>query len=134
MIMERITKLRTVLIAEDTPDLLKLVTRWLEKTGYDVIAASDGQMALDLIRERLPHVVVLDIVMPKLSGVEVLRELRADPRSAAIPVILMSAGFSREVDAAGIPIGADDFVAKPFSAGELRQRLEQQFARIESRS
>ncbi|WP_165067071.1 response regulator [Marisediminicola senii] len=125
---------RTVLVADDTADLLTLVTRWLVKAGYDVIAASDGRMALDLIRERSPQVVVLDIVMPKLSGVDVLHELRADPNLAAIPVILMSAGFQGEVDAAGVPIGADSFVAKPFAAVELRERLEQQFARIESRA
>jgi len=77
---------RTVLVADDDPDLLLLMTRRLSKAGYHVIGATDGQQALDLVEQFLPQMAVLDVVMPKLTGIEVLVRLRADPATHNIAI------------------------------------------------
>ena len=118
---------RTILVADDDPDLLMLVDRRLTRAGYTVIAARDGQEALDLIAEHSPRLAVLDVMMPKHTGIEVLERLRADPATATLPVILMSAGFTGDRTQSGVPVGADDFVSKPFRSGELRERIDALF-------
>lgn len=118
---------RTILVADDDPDLLMLVDRRLSRAGYTVISARDGQEALDLIAEFSPRMAVLDVMMPKHSGIEVLERLRADPATETLPVILMSAGFTGDRTQSGVPVGADDFVSKPFRPGELRERIDALF-------
>lgn len=118
-----------VLVADDDPDLLHLIQRRLSKAGYRVICASDGQEALDLVAEHRPDMAVLDVVMPKLTGTEVLERLRADSTTAEMLIILISANFRGVVDDRGRPPGADDYVPKPFGAGELRNRVEVLFNR-----
>src|SRR5689334_19848865 len=82
---------QTVLVVDDEPHLLRLVQFRLEREGYDVVTASDGQSALDSVFEHRPDVCLLDVVMPRRSGLEVLQELRADERSAALKVIMLTA-------------------------------------------
>ena len=108
---------RTVLVADDDPDLLLLMTRRLSKAGYHVIGASDGQQALDLVEQFLPQMVVLDVLMPKLTGIEVLVRLRSDPATHNMLIMLISAGFKGTIDEAGTPAGADVYFRKPFSTG-----------------
>lgn len=118
-----------VLVADDEPDILDLVRFRLEREGLEVLAARDGREALDLAREHRPAVSVLDVMMPKLSGLEVLARLRNDPETAHLRVIMLTAR-SQEADVDdGFDTGADDYIIKPFSPHELRQRVRAQLAR-----
>ena len=117
---ERATR---VLVADDEPHLLRLVKFRLEREGYEVLTASDGDAALRMAREELPDLCVLDVMMPKRSGFDVLRELREDESCSGMKVIMLTArAHDRDVDA-GFSLGADDYVTKPFSPQELRVRI-----------
>ena len=120
---------QTVLVADDDPDLLDLIHRRLTRAGYRVILAADGQEALDLAQEHQPDMAVLDVTMPKMSGTEVLARLRADSTTSSMLIILISANFRGARDDRGRPEGADDYIPKPFGAGELRNRVEVLFDR-----
>lgn len=119
----------TVLVADDEQDIIDLVRFRLEHDGYLVISAHDGEAALELARVKHPDLCILDVVMPKLSGLEVLAQLRADPATASTRVILLTArGQDADVDR-GFELGAHDYVTKPFSRRELRQRVRAQLTR-----
>jgi DNA-binding response OmpR family regulator len=120
---------KTVLIADDDEDILNLVRFRLERDGLRVLLAHDGQQALQTARDERPDLCVLDVMMPKLSGLEVLAQLRRDPDTAAMPVIMLTArAHEADVDA-GFDGGANDYVIKPFSPQELRQRVRAQLSR-----
>jgi DNA-binding response OmpR family regulator len=119
----------TVLVADDDRDVLNLVRFRLEREGVRVITASDGHEALETARAELPDVCVLDVMMPKLNGFEVLKELRENEATASIRVILLTArSGDSDVDQA-FDVGADDYVTKPFNPQELRQRVRAQLSR-----
>jgi DNA-binding response OmpR family regulator len=113
-----------VLAADDDDDILELVAFRLERSGYTVIVAHDGEEALELaVRER-PDLAVLDVMMPKLDGFEVTRRLRAEEATSRMPIILLTAR-SQDADVQqGFDAGADDYVRKPFSPDELRVRVQ----------
>ena len=113
-----------VLVADDDPDILSLIALRLERSGYDVLAAEDGRQALTTALERVPDVAVLDVTMPKLDGYEVTKLLRDDARTRHMPVILLTARVQESDIARGIEAGADDYVTKPFSTQELRDRVQ----------
>jgi two-component system, OmpR family, phosphate regulon response regulator PhoB len=117
-------RIPVLLIADDDEDILMLVQLRLARSGFEVIVARDGQEALDLARERRPDLAVLDWMMPRLSGVEVLRAIRAGADTAGIPVIMLTARASEADVQEGIAAGADDYVAKPFSPQELAGRVQ----------
>ena len=122
-------KQATVLVADDDRDVLNLVRFRLEREGVRVLTASDGEAALQLAREEVPELCVLDVMMPKLSGFEVLKLLREDGATAGIRVILLTArAGDSDVDQA-FDVGADDYVTKPFNPQELRQRVRAQLSR-----
>ena len=113
-----------VLVADDDADIRALVSFRLEKAGYDVVQAADGEEALRLTRERAPDLAVLDVMMPRLTGDEVTRQIRADDATSAIPVILLTARVQEADVARGFEAGADDYMKKPFSPQELRARVQ----------
>jgi DNA-binding response OmpR family regulator len=114
---------RLVLIAEDDRDIRELVSTKLSGAGYRVIAVADGVSALNTIREQLPDIALLDVMMPGISGLDVIGKLRTDERTAAVPVILLSAK-SQDFDVeTGFASGAVDYIIKPFSPRELLQRV-----------
>jgi DNA-binding response OmpR family regulator len=113
-----------VLVADDDPDILALVTFRLERGGYDVVAANDGEEALRLALERAPDLAVLDVMMPKLDGYEVTTRLRQNERTRRMPVILLTARVQEADIARGFAVGADDYVKKPFSPQELGARVQ----------
>jgi DNA-binding response OmpR family regulator len=119
-----VTDRQLVLVADDDKDILALVAFRLERSGYEVVTAVDGEEALRLARERTPDLVVLDVMMPKLTGYDVTRELRADEATSRIPVILLTARVQEADVARGFEAGADDYVKKPFSPQELRARVQ----------
>jgi len=113
-----------VLIADDDPDILTLVRFRLERAGCAVVSASDGQAALALALERQPDLAVLDVMMPRLDGYEVTRELRRHETTRGMPVILLTARVQEADVQRGIEAGADDYVPKPFSPQELGERVQ----------
>jgi DNA-binding response OmpR family regulator len=113
-----------LLVADDDEDILTLVQLRLSRSGYEVVVARDGEEALRLTREKQPDLAVLDWMMPKASGVEVLRAIRADAKTADIPVILLTARASEADIAEGMAAGANDYIEKPFSPQELAARVQ----------
>ena len=113
-----------VLVADDDHDILALVTFRLERAGYDVVAAQDGEEALRLATARAPDLAVLDVMMPKLDGYEVTTRLRQNEATRRMPVILLTARVQEADIARGFEAGADDYVKKPFSPQELGARVQ----------
>jgi DNA-binding response OmpR family regulator len=118
-----------VLVVDDDRDIRDLVTFKLEQAGYEVRQAEDGLQGLEAVRSWAPDLVVLDVMMPGLSGVDVTRELRADPATASTPVILLTAKAQEADVETGFVSGADDYVVKPFSPRELVSRVQAVLAR-----
>jgi len=113
-----------VLVADDDVDILELVTFALRRAGHFVVTARDGAQALELVEEHRPDAVVLDIMMPGMTGYEVTKILRDNPETADTPVILLSARAGGADMVHGFHLGADDYVRKPFSPAELGARLQ----------
>jgi CheY-like chemotaxis protein len=116
---------RLVLVADDDPDIVALVKTVLELGGYEVMTAGDGIEALALAGERRPDLAVLDVAMPELDGLEVLRRLRAAEDTSETPVVLLSARVQEADVALGFATGATAYVRKPFSPRELAQRVDE---------
>jgi DNA-binding response OmpR family regulator len=113
-----------VLVADDDDDIRMLVTFRLERSGYEVVAARDGEQALDLALRHRPELAVLDLMMPKIDGYELTRRLRELDETRAMPVILLTARAQESDVARGFEAGADDYIRKPFSPQELRARVQ----------
>jgi DNA-binding response OmpR family regulator len=113
-----------VLVADDDPDILSLVTLRLERDGYEVIGAPDGERAVEEALERTPDLALIDVSMPKLDGYEVTQRLRQHEPTSAIPIILLTARVQDSDVARGIEVGADDYVKKPFSTADRRTRVQ----------
>jgi DNA-binding response OmpR family regulator len=113
-----------LLIADDDEDILELLAFRLERAGYEVVRARHGEEALRLALEHKPSLAVLDVMMPGLDGYEVTRRLRSDPRTIAMPVILLTARAQASDISRGMAAGADDHIKKPFNARDLKERIE----------
>jgi DNA-binding response OmpR family regulator len=118
-----------VLIADDDADIRDLVAFKLEQAGLDVVAVGDGVAAIEAVRARRPKVVVLDVSMPGMSGLDVCRMLRADPATQNVPVIMLTAKVQERDVEGGFSAGADDYVTKPFSPRELVSRIQAMITR-----
>jgi len=114
----------TILIADDEPDLLELITYILKQLGHRVISASDGAIALDFAKSKAPDLVVLDVMMPQLTGIEVAKRLRAQTETANIPIIMLTAKSAETDELTGLSAGADDYISKPFSMNVLIARID----------
>jgi two-component system phosphate regulon response regulator PhoB len=108
-----------VVVADDDADILRLITARLATRGYEVVAVGDGKAALEAVRERKPVAAVLDWVMPSLSGPEICANLKSDPGTASVPIVLLSASAMRDDVAHGLAHGADGYLTKPFGIDEL---------------
>jgi DNA-binding response OmpR family regulator len=109
-----------ILIADDEPEILKLLQRYIEKEGYSVDTASDGLEAISLFNQNEYHLVILDIMMPQIDGIEVCRRLRNDTN---VPIIMLTAKDDEIDKVLGLRIGADDYMTKPFGMNELMARV-----------
>lgn len=118
-----------VLVAEDSSTVRRLVTARLKADGYEVAEAADGEEALRLAREGVPDLLVLDKVMPKLDGFEVIRALRDDPRTSHIPIVMLTERTSEEDVLGGLSLGVEDYMPKPFSPHELSARVKRALLR-----
>ena len=114
----------TILVIDDEPDLVELVEFNLKKDGYEVIGARNGQTGLEIAQKHLPDLIVLDLMMPGIDGLEVCRQLRADNRTKQIPMIMLTAKSAEADRVVGLELGADDYVTKPFSPRELVARVK----------
>ncbi|TML42554.1 MAG: response regulator [Actinobacteria bacterium] len=112
-----------VLVVDDDPVIQKLLQVNFEMEGYSVITASDGAEGLERARTERPDIVILDVMMPKMNGLEVASALKADAATAGIPIILLSAKAQEADVQAGRQTGADDYVTKPFDPLELLERV-----------
>jgi DNA-binding response OmpR family regulator len=113
----------TILVVDDDPVIQKLLAVNFEMEGYHVVTASDGEEALDRVAAERPAVVVLDVMMPKVDGIEVLRRIKASPHTANTPVLLLSAkAQAKDIDD-GMAAGADFYLTKPFEPLDLLDRV-----------
>jgi DNA-binding response OmpR family regulator len=108
-----------VLVADDDEDILTLVALRFRRSGFEVILARDGEEALELIQTRAPDAAVLDIAMPKLTGLEVVRRLRDSEATKSIPIVLLTARAAEKDVELGLAAGADEYITKPFSPQDL---------------
>lgn len=112
-----------ILAVDDDPEVLGTLGRVLQHENYDVMLASSGAQALNLLEKRKPDIVILDIIMPEMDGITICRQLRRDPRFAALPILFLTAKGSTDDIVQGLDAGADDYVVKPFELAELRARI-----------
>ncbi len=113
-----------ILVIDDEEDLIELVRYNLEQEGFQVINASDGESGLIIARQELPDLILIDLMLPGMDGLELCRSLRADNRTASIPVIMLTAKSAESDRIVGLELGADDYVTKPFSPRELAARVK----------
>ena len=111
-------------MVEDDPDIAELVALHLGRAGYETDVLTTGSDVLASVRTRLPDLVVLDLMLPGLSGFEICRLMRADPKLAVVPIVMLTARAQEEDRVAGLELGADDYVTKPFSPRELVARVK----------
>jgi DNA-binding response OmpR family regulator len=114
---------RRVLVVDDERDIVDLVRYNLNKNGYTALVAVDGNQAIELAQRELPDLIVLDLMLPGMSGMEVARRLKADARTAHIPIVMLTAKGEETDVVVGLTLGADDYVTKPFSMKILLARL-----------
>ncbi len=113
-----------ILVVDDEPDLLELVEYNLREAGYTVVTAKDGAAAMAEVRRQRPDLILLDVMLPDVSGTELCRRLRRDPDTSRIPIMMLTAR-GQEIDrVVGFELGADDYVVKPFSPRELALRVQ----------
>ena len=116
---------KTVLLAEDEPNIVESLTFLLERAGFEISVATDGRQALETALAAQPSVLVLDLMLPELDGYEVLRQLRADPRGAKLPVLMLTAKGQRIDRETALECGADLFMTKPFANAEITAAVTQ---------
>jgi len=118
-----------ILVVDDEQDAIELIEYNLQAAGFRVMTANDGVEAVQKTRTSVPDLIVLDLMLPELDGVEVCKILRRDPATASIPIIMLTAKASELDRVLGLEIGADDYVTKPFSPRELVLRVKKQLQR-----
>jgi DNA-binding response OmpR family regulator len=120
---------RTVLVVDDEPEIVRILRDYLERAGFEVLTASDGEMAVAAARRQRPDLVILDLTLPSLDGLDVARALRRD---GEVPIIMLTARTEESDRVAGLELGADDYVAKPFSPRELVARVRAVLRRVDA--
>jgi len=113
-----------ILVVDDEPEAVELIEFNLKQAGFDVITATDGTEALKCARTQLPALVVLDLMLPEVDGLEVCKRLRRDDATAGIPILMLTARAAEVDRVVGLELGADDYVTKPFSPRELVLRIK----------
>jgi len=123
---------QTILVIDDQKDFAQLVARTLEHEGFDVILAAEGTTGLQIAREHRPDLIVLDLTMPDIDGLEVCKALRSELRHARLPILVLSARASAADRILGLELGADDYLIKPFVPRELAARVKAILRRSDS--
>ncbi|WP_227463344.1 response regulator transcription factor [Nocardioides lijunqiniae] len=112
-----------ILVAEDDPKQAELIRRYATAEGHDVTLVVDGREAVDHVRRQVPDLLILDVMMPRLDGLDVCRILRASPEAEAVPILMLTARRSEDELLHGLDLGADDYLTKPYSPRELMARV-----------
>ncbi|MEI6052715.1 MAG: response regulator [Opitutaceae bacterium] len=121
-----------ILLVDDEPDALEILGFKLRQAGYTALLAKDGARAIALARDERPALIVLDLMLPEVDGLEVCKILRRDPNTASIPIIMLTARAAEMDRVLGLELGADDYVTKPFSPRELLLRIKKLLGRAQS--
>jgi len=124
---------KKIVIIEDEPDITGLVTHYLEKENYRVTAVRDGAKGLQQVKSDPPDLLILDIMLPEIDGLEICRRVRSDSKVAALPIIMLTAKGEETDRIVGLEVGADDYLTKPFSPKELVARVKALLRRAERR-
>ena len=122
---------KKILIIEDEKDIAELVKHYLEKDNFETLSAFDGEKGLELVKKQNPDVVILDLMLPKIDGIEVCKRIRSDSKVSNVPIIMLTAKGDESDRIIGLELGADDYVTKPFSPKELVARVKALLRRIE---
>jgi two-component system alkaline phosphatase synthesis response regulator PhoP len=123
---------KRILVVDDEKDLVDLISYNLQRNGFDILAAYNGNEAIEVAQREQPDLVILDLMLPGIDGTEVARRLKADSRTAQIPIIMLTAKSEETDVVVGLTLGADDYVTKPFSVKILLARLNTVLRRAES--
>lgn len=123
--------MRRILIIEDERDIVKVVRYNLEREGFQVTSAYDGPTGLAEARKSSPHLLILDLMLPVLSGLDICRKIRSDPKTKRLPILILTARSEEADRVVGLELGADDYVTKPFSPRELVARVKALLRRTE---
>ncbi|MCX7824888.1 MAG: response regulator [Verrucomicrobiae bacterium] len=115
---------KLILIVEDEPDLSRLLEFYLQHCGYDTLIAHDGQRGFEQASRRWPDLIILDLMLPRMHGLEVCRLLKSNPHTAHIPILILTALETDEYRQRGLAVGADSYLVKPFDAGKLLSRVD----------
>jgi len=115
--------IKTILVVEDEPAIANLVALHVRQHGYEAVVCNDGTRALELLRKALPALIVLDLMLPDMDGIDILKKIRSHDDSTHVPVILLTARAEEADRVLGLEMGADDYVVKPFSPRELVLRI-----------
>ena len=118
-----------ILVVDDEQSIMNIIAYNLKKEGYDVVCAEDGEMALNIFKKENPDLVILDIMMPKIDGYDVCKQIR---KNSPVPIIMLTARADEVDKVLGLEIGADDYVTKPFSNRELLARVKAHLRRIDA--
>src|SRR5690606_19221994 len=122
---------RTILVVDDEPAIVQIARDYLDRAGFRVLTASDGATAVRLARAERPNLMVLDLMLPGMDGLDVTRVLRQDPATRKLPIIMLTARVEEADRLIGLELGADDYVTKPFSPRELVARVRAVLRRSE---
>jgi two-component system alkaline phosphatase synthesis response regulator PhoP len=122
---------KTILVVDDEKDIVEMLSYNLRKEGYDVVTATNGREALTQAKNRHPHLVLLDVMMPEIDGLQVMKELKRDKSTESIPVLFLTAKGSETDEIVGLELGAEDYIVKPISIGKLLARVRAAFRRYE---
>ena len=120
---------KTILLVDDDPEIVKTVRHYLQQEGYAVLVAYNGLDALVIVRDQAPDCIVLDVLLPDLVGWDIIQRIRTDPRTAEIPIIMLTARVADAEKVLGLELGADDYVTKPFNPRELLARIRARLRR-----
>ncbi|HNS64540.1 MAG TPA: response regulator, partial [Anaerolineaceae bacterium] len=123
-----------ILIADDDPETLRLVSLMLQRQGYQIVTASNGNQTLGMARTELPDLIILDVMMPDMDGYEVARQLRKQPDTSNIPILMFTAKSQVEDKVTGYESGADDYLTKPVHPAELQAHIRSLLSRAKSRA
>lgn len=123
--------MHTILIVDDEPEILRVLDHNLTKAGFVVITAKDGEQALEAVRRHSPDLLILDVMLPGIDGWDVCKRIKADPATAATPILMLTARAEEESRILGLELGADDYVTKPFGLREVIARVKALLRRSE---
>jgi len=125
--------MKKILVVDDEPDIVKTLIKAIRRQGFDMVSAADGEEALERVKDSHPDLVILDVTMPKLDGIEVLQRIKGDPQTASLPVIMLTAKAGDEDMLKGYRYGANYYIPKPFKIAEVLEGIKMIFQSMQEK-